>query len=225
MIEFREKIFTEFDAMRKLYVELSRDFNWKNKVKVIGPETLLPILRGNNIVIERFVISTSFLHPDKYRMYLKIGAKAKMPEKVRLPGFKTTERFGRFSFNYNGKAFSDFCEGTYSYDESKNGILLQKDFADNGGSGNNSNNGGKNNSNNNNGGNNKKDEGGSYGSGQFKPSDVEISRDVTKLLGEVIKYDRKNRSLVLEFESIEYAIKSLDVLPFGINYNLYLLEV
>jgi hypothetical protein len=43
-------------------------------------------------------------------------------------------------------------------------------------------------------------------------------------IGEAILYDIKSRSLVLEFGSIENAVRALDILPFGINYKLYLLD-
>ena len=62
MIKFRQKIFSEYDAMRSLYVELMKDPMGKKKYGVIDTNTLIPILRGNNVVIERFVISTSFAH-------------------------------------------------------------------------------------------------------------------------------------------------------------------
>ena len=64
MIKFRQKTFSEYDAMRSLYVELLKRGD-RNKWKIIDQGSLLPVLRGNNVVIERFVISTSFLHKDK----------------------------------------------------------------------------------------------------------------------------------------------------------------
>ena len=82
MIKFRQKEFTEYDAMRSLYVKLMR-YSDRNKFGVIDTSALIPVLRGNNVVIERFVISTSMFGKDKYRMYLKIGAKAKLPDEVR----------------------------------------------------------------------------------------------------------------------------------------------
>ena len=84
MITFKQKSFSEFDAMRSLFVELNRNAG-PNKFQMIKLNSLLPILKGNNVVIERFVISTGLLKRDTYRMYLKIGAKAKMPDEVRLP--------------------------------------------------------------------------------------------------------------------------------------------
>ena len=51
-----------------------------------------------------------------------------------------------------------------------------------------------------------------------------LSYKTTELLGETLKYDKESRSLVLEFEKIGDAIKALNILPFGINYNIYLLD-
>lgn len=74
MIKFRQKEFTEYDAMRSLYVKLMR-YSDRNKFGVIDTSALIPVLRGNNVVIERFVISTSMFGKDKYRMYLKLVPK------------------------------------------------------------------------------------------------------------------------------------------------------
>ena len=87
MIKFRQKIFSEYDAMRSLYVEIMKRLNGdRRRFPIITMNELPAILRGNNVVIERFVISTSFFNKDKSRMYLKIGARAKLPDDVRLPG-------------------------------------------------------------------------------------------------------------------------------------------
>ena len=80
MITFRQKEFREYDAMRTLYVELQRRSSGKDKFGIIDTSALIPILKGNNIVVERFVINTSTFGKDTYRMYLKIGAKAKLPD-------------------------------------------------------------------------------------------------------------------------------------------------
>ena len=85
MITFRQKEFREYDAMRSLYVRLMERSS-RDKFNVIDTSALIPILKGNNIVVEKFVISTSMFGKDKYRMYLKIGAKAKLPDEVRLQG-------------------------------------------------------------------------------------------------------------------------------------------
>jgi hypothetical protein len=219
MIEFKQKLYRECEAMRSLYVELMKDFNWRQKIGIIdNSSSLIPILRGNNIVIERFVISTSFLHSDKYRMYIKIGAKAKLPDEVRLPGYTHDEKLGKASININGginkpKQF-EFSE--------YNGIIAQKGFSkleqrefDNG----------KGKKKNGNGNNN--DGGGNLVKTSFSPSDniVSITHEVQVLLGEAIEYNKKDRSLVLEFSSIENAVRALNILPFGINYKVYLLNV
>ena len=85
MIQFKQKTFSEYDAMKSLYEEMKK-FGFDRRLKgIINSSSLIPVLKGNNIVIERFVISTSFGRSDKYRMYIKVGAKAKMPDEVRLP--------------------------------------------------------------------------------------------------------------------------------------------
>ena len=52
-----------------------------------------------------------------------------------------------------------------------------------------------------------------------------LSKNEKISIGDVITYDKKSRVAVLEFDSIEKAIKSLNILPFGLNYKLYLLDV
>lgn len=196
MIEFRQKLFTEYDAMRSLYVELMK-YSDKKKFGLIDTSQLLPILKGNNVVIERFVISTSFGHGDKYRMYLKIGAKAKLPDEVRLPGQVYDKRLLNVKLNLGRKLFSETT-------------IRQKEFGKNKGKG-----GGGNNNN-----------GGSAGEFGFKTElPIDISVPVTKLLGDAIKYDKRERSLVLEFRTIKDAIDALNILPFGLNYKIYLLEI
>ena len=107
MIKFRQKQFTEYDAMRSLYVELmKRTKNDRQKFPIIDTSALIPILKGNNIVIERFVISSSLFGRDKFRMYLKIGAKAKMPDEVRLTGVYYDKRLGNLSLNIQSGIFA-----------------------------------------------------------------------------------------------------------------------
>ncbi len=198
MIKFRQKTFSEYDAMRSLYVELMKDKFAKQKYGVIDSSVLIPVLKGNNIVIERFVISTSFAHKDTYRMYLKIGAKAKLPDEVRLPGKTQYKPIGGINFNLSGsttqKQFSD---------ESSTPLFRQKVFGGGGGD---------------------KKKTFPLVSGNYQGPNVNFGVEVTKLLGEAIKYDKRERSLVLEFDSIEDAIKALNILPFGINYKIYLLN-
>ena len=190
MIQFREKTFTEYDAMKSLYEEMKK-FGFDRRLKgIINSSSLIPILKGNNIVIERFVISTSFARSDKYRMYIKVGAKAKMPEEVRLPGYTRENEVMRLNLR--------FKRGLKNFSESE---LMQKEFGK-----------GK-------GGNNNND-----GLSTDMSIQPRLSYKTTELLGETLKYDKESRSLVLEFEKIGDAIKALNILPFGINYNIYLLD-
>lgn len=195
MIVFKQKGFSEYDAMRSLYVEImKRTHNDKRRFPIINTSALLPILKGNNIVVERFVISTSMFGKDKYRMYLKIGAKAKLPDEVRLPSKYYDERLGNMRLTINGSIF-----GQSKQKEMSERIKL---FG---------------------GGNNKKKGPKPIVSAEMSP-EIGIKRSVEKLLGEAIKYDKKARTLVLEFSSIDDAIEALNVLPFGIDYKIYLLD-
>lgn len=219
MIKFRQKNFTEYDAMRSLYVELMKSAgDNRGRYKIIDSTALIPVLKGNNVVIEKFVIASSFFGRDKYRMYLKIGAKAKLPDDVRLPSTVNQRKLGSINLKFgggfdpkagkglviksSGKAFSDsqprirLFSGNWKKDKNKN----------------NQNNQGQNNNNN----------GGGFGA-SWSPS-FDISYNVSELLGEALKYDKKERSLVLEFGSIRSAIEALNVLPFGIGYNICLLN-
>lgn len=176
MIEFRQKLFSEYDAMRSLYVELMK-YSDKRMFGIIDSTQLLPILKGNNVVIERFVISTAFGHRDRYRMYLKIGAKAKLPDEVRLPGHVYDKKLLNIKVRFGRKVFS-------------------------------------------------KNKGGDGGDGLSVGADmpIDISIPVKELLGDALKYDKKERSLVLEFNNIQDAIRAINILPFGINYKIYLLN-
>ncbi len=201
MIQFRQKTFSEYDAMRSLYVELLKNGD-RNKWKVIDRDSLIPVLRGNNVVIERFVISTSFAHRDRYRLYLKIGAKAKLPDEVRLPERVYDKRLGNATLNIN---VGSFAPGTkpQQNNQQKNMSLVafrQKEFG-------------------------KGKGGGGVPptiSANVSPS-IDLTYEVRELLGEAVKYDKKERSLVLEFKTIRDAIQALNILPFGINYNIFLL--
>ena len=193
MIKFEQKQYTEYDAMRALYVELMR-YSDKNKFEVIDRSALIPVLRGNNVVIERFVISTSLFGKDKYRMYLKIGAKAKLPDEVRLAGQRVYDK-NLLNFSIELK-----------------GGVKPKMFGKKGG-------GNKN---------NNQNQGGDFGqiSTRIK-SDYQfftIKQEVRELLGEALKYDKKDRSLVLEFNDIPSAIRALNILPFGLDYKIKLLN-
>ena len=188
MIVFKEKSYSEYENMRLLYTELKKSGLLRPGLyETIGRSQLPAVLKGNNIVIERFAITTSIFGKDKYRMYIKVGAKAKMPDEVRLDGYYRPERLGRISFK------------------------LQKGFSNNRGGNNRNNNG---NNNNNNGGSNQ---------GRFEYN-ADLQIEVRRLIGEAIKYDKSSRELILEFDSVYDAIKALNILPFGINYKVYLLE-
>jgi hypothetical protein len=198
MIQFRQKTFSEYDAMRSLYVELLKRGD-KNKWKVIDRDSLIPVLRGNNVVIERFVISTSFAHRDRYRLYLKIGAKAKLPDEVRLPERVYDKRLGNATLNFNMGLFAPGTKNNNQGQQQKNMsvVFKQKEFKGGGGPP-------------------------PTVSASVSPS-INLTYEVKELLGDAVKYDKKERSLVLEFRSIEDAIKALNILPFGINYNIFLL--
>ena len=209
MIEFRQKVFSEYDAMRSLYVELMKDDGWRRRVRTIGTSSLIPILRGNNIVIERFVITTRPFKKDRYRMYLKIGAKAKMPDAVRLPG--TAESHKLWGSNLTIKPNGIFRQKNNSE------IFEERTFDgdDRGGGGKD---GGK-----------KKNKGGGD-DGRFVSMNIdsyraEINYETMKLRGDTIEYNKKDRSIVIEYDTIRDAINSLNILPFGLNYDVYLLDV
>lgn len=186
MIKFvkKQKEYTEYEAMRALFVELKK---YNKRIDIIDTNSLIPILKGNNVVIERFVINRSLFGKDRFRMYLKIGAKAKMPDKVRL-----------------ARQFIDkstFMNGNLKITGGLLGKSGQKQF------------------------------GKSKSGGGPKPYvssenylNYQIEKESTKLLGETILYDKNERLLVLEFSSISNAIQALDILPFGLNYKLYLLD-
>ena len=57
--------------------------------------------------------------------------------------------------------------------------------------------------------------------GKFVVAPVEVK----EILGDAVKYDKKERSLVLEFKSIQDAVRALDILPFGIDYKIFLLNL
>lgn len=206
MIEFRQKEFTEYDAMRYLYVELMRDDRWRKKVRKIDSSSLIPTLRGNNIVIERFVITNRPFKKDRFRMYLKVGARAKMPDAVRLPGTTTD------SNKLWGGSIAIKPGGIFRQKNNSEIALFQKEFR-------------------------KKNKGGGGGGGQQNNGDgkvletkmdefrAEIRYETTKPKGDTIEYNKKDRSIVLEYDTIRDAIESLNILPFGLDYNIYLLDV
>lgn len=202
MIEFRQKEFSEYDAMRYLWTELQKNDAWKRRIQIIDSNSLIPILKGNNIVIERFVISTRAFHKDRYRMYLKIGAKAKMPDAVRLPGFTKSNKLLGSSLKLGGSIFAKQKNNS----EIEGPIVFkQKEFEK------------------------KKNNGGGGPkptvSTELFPFSGEIQYDTTVPRGDTIDYDKKSRSIVLEFDTVQDAINALNILPFGLNYKVYLLDL
>ena len=220
----KRKVFSEYDAMRSLYVELMK-YSDRSKFGIIDSSALIPILRGNNIVIEKFVISTSFFGKDKYRMYLKIGAKAKMPDEVRLPQRVYDKRLGNMQVNFQKGLFDDKPQNqNNNWDNKKNY--------------NNNNKEGLNTEAPTNDRVTKKQKTHSeivfrekiFGDKQFPvvnasfSPQINISYQVKELIGDAVKYDKKSRSLVLEFSTIQDAIRALNILPFGLGYKIYLLN-
>jgi hypothetical protein len=186
MITFRQKEFREYDAMRTLYVELQKRASGKDKFPIIDTSALIPILKGNNIVVERFVINTSMFGKDKFRMYIKIGAKAKLPDEVRLHGRPYDQRLINVRASLKGDNFKpkEFSEKRQSLFSDKRGPTFQSEIS---------------------------------------PA-VGLSVERTRLLGDAVKYDKAARLLVLDFHTIEDAIYALNILPFGLNYKIYLLN-
>lgn len=196
MIVFKQKTYSEYEAMRSLYVELMRDGGKRGKWETISKSQLPAVLKGNNVVVEKFVISTSFFGRDKYRMYLKIGAKAKLPDEVRFPGYYYDEKLGGLSLKVSGGVpFKNQQQNNFS-------DAKEKSF-------------GKNKNNNNNGG--------KLISAEYNNRfDIEV--EIHNMIAEAIKYDKRSRELILEFDTIQDAIRALNILPFGTNYNIKLLE-
>lgn len=204
MINFRQKEYSsnEYDAMRSLYVELMRG-DCRLRVEIIDRSQLIPILRGNNVVIERFVVVPIGRH-DKFRMYLKIGGKAKLPDQVRLTSRNEYRKFGSMKVDLNASAMLPGGNNNNNQNQQNNkkkqktysSIMSQKEFGN----------------------------GPRPFSSANLPMFVDLSYQVNKLLGEALVYDKNSRTLVLEFDSIRDAINALNVLPFGINYKLYLLD-
>lgn len=195
MIVFKQKIYSEYEAMRSLYVELMRDGGKRGKWEVISKSQLPAVLKGNNVVVEKFVISTSLLGRDKYRMYLKIGAKAKLPDEVRFQGYYNDRKLGGLSLKVSGGV--PFKNQQNNFSDTK-----EKSFGNN---------------KNNNGG------GGKLLSTEYN-NRFDIETEVHNMIAEAIKYDKRSRELILEFDTIPDAIRALNILPFGTNYNIKLLE-
>lgn len=205
MITFKQKSFSEFDAMRSLFVELNRNAG-PNKFQMIKLNSLLPILKGNNVVIERFVISTGLLKRDTYRMYLKIGAKAKMPDEVRLPQRVYDKNLlnATLNFGYDTSGGGDNKEND-SKEEKKFSTVVFKEKEFGGGG---------------------KDKNKPFTGFKSKVEfPINIQYEVKELLGDAVNYDKRSRSLVLEFRTLQDAIRAINILPFGVNYKIYLLDI
>jgi hypothetical protein len=203
MITFKRKEFSEYENMRVLYNEIQRNFYLKNKIRMIDPSALPSILRGNNVVIEKFSIITSLFNKDRYVMYLKMGAKVKLPDKIRLDGDNVKENIGSMSIKFKS-GIPKFNSG--SSEKKFSDTYETRIFG-----------GGKDN------GKKKKKGDGGFINAEFTPYE-NLSYDYTRLVGRVVKYNKIERSLVLEFDSKMDALKALDILPFGLDYNLYLLN-
>ena len=192
MIRFRQKEFTEADAMRPFYVKLQEYMRDRRcpQVQVIGKNEMLPILSGNNVIIERFVLAGKLLGKDKFKMYLRFGSKVKLPNEFKLSDFK-----------YETKSLLG-------------GSKINVGISSSG------------NNNNNQGGNNKnKHKRFSIIGPEINSLSFALNRDVKVSLGEVIHYDKSDRIAVLEFSNIDSAIRSLNILPLGLSYKLYLLDL
>ena len=191
MIKFRQKEFSEADAMRPFFVKLQREIRERHcpEVKVIGKSELLPILSGNNVVIEKFVLSDKMFGKDTFKMYLRFGSKVKLPDILKLSDFR------------------------YETQSLLGGSRIDINIGEN-----------NNNNGNNNNNNKKKKKKFSIITPKLGSLSFALNRDKKVSLGEVILYDKKSRIAVIEFPSIENAIRSLNILPLGLNYKLYLLD-
>ena len=227
MITFRQKEFTEYDAMKAFHNELCR-LTDRNRFPIITKSDLPSVLKGNNIVIEKFVIASPFFGRDVYRMYIRVGLKAKMPDAIKLTDKQYDKRLGDFQVNFksgNYLAYNPNNSGGGNNNNNNNGQQknnggkksnkpkqthhseVQKEF------------GNKNN-------NNKIPGWTPQLTSEFHPDrdSMSISYLVKETLGEAIVNDKVTRTVVLEFKSIHDAIRVLNVLPFGLNYKIYLLD-
>ena len=219
MITFRQKEFTEYDAMKAFYNELCR-LTDRNRFPICTKSELFSILKGNNVVIEKFVIASPFFGRDVYRMYIRVGLKAKMPEAIKLTDKQYDKRLGDFQLNFkSGNYFARANQNKNNQNQNNqkhqpgprqtthsdiNGSLEQREFK---------------------GGGNIPGWTPTFTS-EFHPDrdSMSISYLVKETLGEAIVNDKETRTVVLEFKSIQDAIRVLNVLPFGLNYRIYLLD-
>lgn len=99
---------------------MERNFD-KRKWPIIDKSSLIPILRGNNIVIEKFTISSSWFGDDKYRMYIKIGAKATLPDDVKMPrGRSYDENLGNIKLSFANPGLKTFGDPQQNQNQNKN---------------------------------------------------------------------------------------------------------
>lgn len=252
MITFRQKEFTEYDAMKAFYNELCR-LTDRNRFPICTKSELFSILKGNNVVVEKFVIASPFFGRDVYRMYIRVGLKAKMPEAIKLTDKQYDKRLGDFQLNF--KSGNYFGSHGFTMEKRDGNSTTSVGYRVNNQGGNNNNNQRDNNNqggDNNHGGNNRPRQknhsdieyskglleqrefkgGGSIPgwtptfTSEFHPDrdSMSISYLVKETLGEAIVNDKETRTVVLEFKSIQDAIRVLNVLPFGLNYRIYLLD-
>lgn len=179
MIKYREKTYSEYDAMRELYNELNKYNYDEKKFEVISKSYLPGILRGNSVVVEKFTSVTKVFGRDRYRMYIRVGTKAKMPDEVRMPKTYYDENLAGISLNIDKGTISTSMDRSYSSKNKNNGGPSLK---------------------------------------------FTIQNTVSKLLGDAIVYNKKDRLLVLELDTVRDAVQALNVLPFGLGYKIYLLD-
>jgi hypothetical protein len=134
-------------------------------------------------------------------MYLKVGAKAKMPDAVKLPGITRQKKLLGTSLEIQGGWFAKQKEKSKSEieEETTTAGFRQKEFGNNGPK--------------------------PMVTSRLYPTFGDLVYDKTETRGETLEYDKKDRSIVLEFDSIQDAIGALNILPFGLNYKVYLLDV
>lgn len=175
MIRFREIRYSEYDAMRELYNELNKNNTgeYGKRFEIISRSYLPGILKGNSVVVEKFTITSKLLGRDRYRMYVRVGSKAKLPDKVKLPkSYRDKPMPLSIALGFGG---SDPTSGESKKNRSR----------------------------------------------VFK---LDVQTTESKLLGDIVSYDRTERLLVVEVDSVNDASKALFVLPFGLNYKVYLLD-